>query len=169
VEIRENVATRDGYIEEIAARLLKCLEPESVRNGMYVESLTNQLSLHLLRHYASQAIAGDKFPTKLSQRKLRRAVQYIEENLHRDLALSDIAAALAISPGHFSHAFRQTVGFPPHQYVVKRRIERAKLLLRESDVPISEVANRIGCSSAGSFSVLFQRATGMTPRDYRNG
>jgi AraC family transcriptional regulator len=169
VEIRDNFATRDGYIEAMAARLLKCLEPESVRNGMYVESLTNQLSLHLLNHYASHGIAGHKFPTKLSQSKLRRAVQYIEDNLHRELALSDIAAALAISPGHFSHAFRQTLGLPPHQYVVQRRIERAKSLLRESDVPISEVANRIGCSSAASFSVLFQRATGMTPRNYRNG
>jgi AraC family transcriptional regulator len=168
-EICDNFATRDVYIEEMAARLLKCLEPQSVRNGIYVESLTRQLSLHLLKHYASQGIAGDKFPTKLSQSKLRRAVQYIEDNLHRELALSDIAAALAISPGHFSHAFRQTVGLPPHQYVVKRRIERAKSLLRESDVPISEVANRIGCASAGNFSVLFQRATGMTPRNYRNG
>lgn len=169
VEIRDNFGTRDGYIEAMAARLLKCLEPDSVRNGMYVESLTHQLALHLLSHYASPGIAADKFPTKLSQSKLRRAIQYIEENLHRELALADIAAALAISPGHFSHAFRHTVGLPPHQYVVQRRIERAKSLLRESDVPIGEVANRIGCSSAGNFSVLFQRATGMTPRDYRNG
>jgi AraC family transcriptional regulator len=169
VEILDNFATRDGYIEEMAARLLKCLEPGSVRDGIYVESLTNQLSLHLLKHYASHGIAEDKFPTRLSQCKLRRAVEYIEDNLHRELALSDIAAELAISPGHFSHAFRQTLGLPPHQYVVKRRIERAKSLLRESDVPISEVANRIGCSSAGNFSVLFQRATGMTPRSYRNG
>jgi len=169
VEIRDDFGGRDGYIEEMAALLLKCLEPEFLHNGIYVESLTHQLALHLLKHYGSDSIAEGRFPTKLSQGKLRRAIQYIEDNLHRDLALSDIAAALAISPGHFAHAFRQTVGLPPHQYVLKRRIERAKSLLRESDVPISEVANRIGCSNAGNFSVLFQRATGMTPRSYRNG
>jgi AraC family transcriptional regulator len=169
LEIRDNFGTRDGYIEEAATRLLKCLEADPVGSGIYVESLTHQVSLHLLQHYASHGFAADKLSAKLSQNKLRRALQYIEDNLHRELALSDIAAALAISPGHFSHAFRQTVGLPPHQYIVKRRVERAKSLLRDSDVSISEVANRIGCSSPSNFSVLFHRATGVTPRSYRNG
>ena len=169
LEIPDNFGTRDGYIEETATRLLKCLEAEYVGSALYVESLTHQISLHLLKHYASRGVVADKLSTKLSQGKLRRALQYIEDNLHRELALSDIAAALAISPGHFSHAFRHTVGLSPHQYVVKRRVERAKWLLRDSDVSISEVATRIGCSSSSNFSMLFHRATGMTPRSYRNG
>ena len=169
VAIQDNFGTRDGYVEEMAIRLLRCLEGESVASRIYVESLTNQLSLHLLKHYAAPGVAPDKFPTKLSQGKLRRAIQYIEDNLHRELALSDIAAVVAISPGHFSHAFRQTVGLPPHRYVLNRRVERAKSLLRDSDVPIGEVAHRIGCSSPSNFSVLFHRATGMTPRCFRNG
>src|SRR5215831_11188006 len=169
LEIPDNFGTRDGYIEETAIRLLKCLEAECNGSAIYVESLTHQISLHLLQHYANQGVAADNLSTKLSQNKLRRALQYIEDNLHRELTLSDIAAALAISPGHFSHAFRHTVGLPPHQYIVNRRVERAKSLLRDSDVSISDVANRIGCSSPNIFSVLFNRATGMTPRSYRNG
>jgi len=169
LEIPDNFGTRDGYIEETAMRLLKCLAEDPVGSAIYVESLTHQISLHLLKHYARHGIASDKLSTKLSQSKLRRALQYIEDNLHRELSLSDIAAALAISPGHFSHAFRHTVGLPPHQYIVNRRVERAKSLLRDSDVSISDVANRIGCSSPNNFSVLFHRATGMTPRSYRNG
>jgi AraC family transcriptional regulator len=83
------------------------------------------------------------------------------------LTLSAIADAVALSPGHFAHAFRQATGVAPHRYVLERRVERAKALLRQSDMPITEIADRIGCSSHSHFSVLFHRITGLTPRQFR--
>ena len=76
---------------------------------------------------------------------------------------------MALSPGHFSHAFRQATGVAPHRYVLERRVERAKTLLRDSDMPIIEIAHLVGCSSHSHFSVLFNRITGMTPRQFRTG
>ncbi|MEO9163333.1 MAG: helix-turn-helix transcriptional regulator [Casimicrobiaceae bacterium] len=83
------------------------------------------------------------------------------------MTLAAIAEVVALSPGHFAHAFREATGIAPHRYVLERRVERAKELLRQSDMPITEIADRIGCSSHSHFSVLFHRITGVTPRKFR--
>lgn len=171
-DLRDDFGTRDPYIEDTALRLLKAIESEGSIGRIYVESLASRLALHLTKHYSTwtaPAHANEKRAGTLSQHKLARAIEYIEAHLGDDLALYDIAAALAMSSGHFAHAFRETAGVPPHQYVLSRRIERAKGLLRNSDLPITQIAHQIGCSSPSSFSFLFHRATGVTPRSYRNG
>jgi len=106
--------------------------------------------------------------TQLSPHKLRRTIDFIDENLHGELTLNTLAQAVALSPGHFAHAFRAATGVTPHRYVVERRVETAKALLLQSDLPITEIAQRIGCSSHSHFSVQFHRVTGFTPRQYRN-
>jgi AraC family transcriptional regulator len=171
-DLRDDFGTRDPYIEDTALRLLKALESEGDVGRLYVESLAWPLALHMAKRYSLRSKpprVADRRTATLSQHKLARAIEYIEAHLGDNLALYDIAAALAMSSGHFAHAFRQTVGVPPHRYVLSRRIERAKGLLRNSDLPITQIAQQIGCSSPSSFSFLFHRATGVTPRNYRNG
>jgi len=91
----------------------------------------------------------------------------IDANLRDDMALSELARVVSMSPGHFSHLFRQTVGVPPHRFVLERRIERAKALLRDTELPITEIAQRVGCASHSHLTVMFHRDTGVTPRDFR--
>ena len=95
-------------------------------------------------------------------------LEFIDANLRDDIAFSDLAGVLAMSPGHFAHAFKQTTGLPPHRFVLERRIERAKAMLRDTDLPITEIAERVGCATPSHLSVLFHRETGETPRDFRN-
>jgi AraC family transcriptional regulator len=166
-EIQTHLATRDARIEDVGRRLLAGLELEGVDSHLYVDTLTCELAIHLLRHYTGSAATPTWPKTKLSPHKLRRAVQYIDENLRNELTLTAIADAVALSPGHFAHAFRQATSVAPHRYVLERRVERAKALLRHSDMPITEIADRIGCSSHSHFSVLFHRITGLTPRQFR--
>jgi AraC family transcriptional regulator len=167
-ELQENFGTRDPRLVALGKQILAGLESEGAVGRIHVESLTVQLATHLLRHYCTAPLSPQKPVPKLSQRKLQRALEYIDSHLREDILLADIAKTLAMSPGHFAHAFRQTTGLPPHRFVLERRIERAKSLLRETDLPITEIAHRIGCASHSHFSVLFHRATGQTPRDYRN-
>jgi AraC family transcriptional regulator len=168
LEIRESFGTRDPWIDGAARQMLACLEGEGEASRIAAESLATQLAAHLLRDSSPANAAPEKPQPGLSHHKLRRAIEYIDENLRDDLTLSGIAKVLAMSPGHFAHAFRATTGSPPHRYVLTRRIERAKSLLRETDLPIIEIAHRIGCGSHSHFSVLFHRATGQTPRDFRS-
>jgi AraC family transcriptional regulator len=167
-QIQDNVGIRDGCIEEIATRLLAGLESDPAANRLYIESLTHRLSLHLLTHYCASGMPVGKPPPKLSQRKLWHAIEFIEANLSQDLTHSQLAAAVAMSPGHFAHAFRQATGLPPHRYVLNRRIEHAKTLLCRTDLPITEIAQRVGCCSHSNFTALFHKATGLAPSHYRS-
>lgn len=165
-DIQVVFATRDAIIEELARRLLAGLELEGVDSHLYVDTLTCDLTIHLLRHYTT-AVVSEWPKATLSPHKLRRAIQYVDENLCNQLTLAAMAKAVALSPGHFAHAFREATGVAPHRYVLERRVERAKILLRQSDLPITEIADRIGCSTHSHFSVLFNRVTGVTPSQFR--
>jgi AraC family transcriptional regulator len=167
-EIQGRFATRDAQIEDLGRRLLAGMEIEGVDSHLYVDTLTCELAIHLLRQYTTVAVAPAWPKARLSPHKLRRAIEYIDENLRNDLTLSAMADAVVLSPGHFAHAFREATGVAPHRYVVERRVERAKELLRQSNMPITEIADRIGCSSHSHFSVLFHRITGLTPRQFRD-
>ncbi|HET8875883.1 MAG TPA: AraC family transcriptional regulator [Casimicrobiaceae bacterium] len=166
-EIQGRFATRDARIDDVARRLLAGLELEGGDSHLYVDALTCELAIHLLREYTVGSVAPAWPMARLSPHKLRRAIEYIDDNLKGELTLAAIADTVALSPGHFAHAFRQAIGVAPHRYVVERRVERAKALLRGSDMPITEIADRVGCASHSHFSVLFHRVTGLTPRQFR--
>jgi AraC family transcriptional regulator len=165
-EIRDEFATRDARIEALGHRCLAALELEGSDSLLYVDTLTCELTLHLLRRYTVNGV--NEWPkARLSPHKLRRAIEHIDANLGKQVSLAGLASVVALSPGHFAHAFREATGVAPHRYVIERRVERAKALLRQSDLPITEIAHRIGCSSHSHFSVLFHRVTGLTPRQFR--
>jgi len=89
--------------------------------------------------------------------------------LDERLTLPLIAGLVRMSPFHLAHIFKEAMGVPPHQYVIQRRVERAKQLLAATDLPIAEIALAVGCASQSHFSALFHRAAGITPQSYRLG
>ena len=167
-EIQGRFTTRDLRIDDIARRLLAGLELEGADSRLYVDALACELAIHLVREHTTASVGAAWPLARLSPHKLRRAIEYIDDNLKSDLTLASMAEAVALSPGHFAHAFRQATGTAPHRYVLERRVARAKTLLRSSDMAITEIADRVGCSSHSHFSVLFHRITGVTPRQYRS-
>lgn len=167
VEILENFGTPDPQIERIGLLLLCELEHKEIGASVYVESLANELAVHLLRRYSTAAPAAMPCANALPGYKLRRVLEYMNENFGRDLTLSEIARTVGMSPCHFAHVFKQTTGLSPHKYLIARRVACAELLLRETDLPITEVAHRVGYSNQSHFSTLFHRAAMMTPKTFR--
>jgi AraC-like DNA-binding protein len=100
---------------------------------------------------------------------LRRARDLMDREYARPLDVAELARAALMSPGHFSRQFRAAYGETPYGYLMTRRIERAKLLLRRGDMSVTEVCFEVGCSSLGSFSARFTELVGETPTTYRNG
>jgi AraC-like DNA-binding protein len=99
---------------------------------------------------------------------LTRGVRsYIEQSLGHDLSIGKLAKVAGLSPQYFAEMFRQTTGFTPHQYVSHRRVERARQLLVDTDLPLAEVAHRCGFSSQSQFTTVFQRLTEVTPGKFR--
>lgn len=167
IELLDNFGTRDAHIERIARALLAEARSAGVAGRLYVESLANQLIVHLLRHHSSAGPRVEDATASLPRYKLRRATEYIDDNLRESLALKDIAGTVSMSPYHFARVFKQTVGVTPHHYVIERRIEKAKSLLRDTAWPVTQIANQVGYANPSHFSTIFQRFTGHSPRGYR--
>jgi AraC-like DNA-binding protein len=99
---------------------------------------------------------------------LRRARDLMDREYARPLQVSALARAALMSPAHFSRQFRAAYGETPYSYLMTRRIERAKLLLRRGDLSVTEVCLEVGCTSLGSFSARFTELVGETPTAYRD-
>lgn len=98
---------------------------------------------------------------------LRRARDLIDREYERPLDVAAIARAALMSTAHFSRQFRAAYGETPYGYLMTRRIERAKALLRRGDMSVSEACWAVGCTSLGSFSASFTQLVGETPTAYR--
>jgi AraC-like DNA-binding protein len=98
---------------------------------------------------------------------LRRARDLIDREYARPLEVAALARAALMSTAHFSRKFRAAYGETPYAYLMTRRVEKAKALLRRGDLSVTEVCMAVGCSSLGSFSTRFTELVGETPTAYR--
>jgi AraC family transcriptional regulator len=133
-----------------------------------VESLTNVLCVHLIRHILGPRQLKERKESVLPRRKLNTVIEYIMENLETSLTLEQMAAVTNLSHYHFARQFKTTTGLPPHQYVIARRVERAQQILRKDDeIGLAEVALRVGFSDQSQFYFHFKRIVGITPKQFR--
>lgn len=101
-------------------------------------------------------------------KRLNRARDYLHANLRRPIGLSDAAVAACLSPFHLLRAFQVAFQQSPHRYLTQCRLDRAKFLLEKTNIPITEICFECGFASVGSFSTLFHKNCGMSPRAWRN-
>jgi AraC-like DNA-binding protein len=99
--------------------------------------------------------------------QMRAVTRHIEEHVHERTPLVALAKLVRLSPSHFCRAFRQSFGIPPHEYHIRRRIEKAKTLLAEREASVTGVGFALGYSHTSSFSVAFRKITGQTPIEFR--
>ncbi|MEU9605107.1 helix-turn-helix transcriptional regulator [Streptomyces sp. NPDC048057] len=99
--------------------------------------------------------------------RLRKARDRMDRDYAKPLDVPALARGALMSPGHFSRSFRAAFGDTPYNYLMTRRIERAKALLRRGDLSVTEVCMEVGCTSLGSFSSRFTELVGESPSTYR--
>lgn len=167
LEIVPEFRSRDAQLEAIAMLLLSEMKQESLGSRLYIESLVNVLSVHLLRKYAAAKPYLPAYEGGLPQHQLRQVLDYINNHLDRDIKLVDLAALLGMSQFHFSHLFKQSIGTAPYQYLLQQRIERAKQLLKQTDRSITDIALASGFNSHSHLSKQFRQFTSTTPKAYR--
>ncbi len=134
-----------------------------------IHSMIDQLSVYLLREHINVQRSDEIELSRAGvvDRRLRRAIEYMHDNCGRDLSLAEISQAADLSEFHFARLFKKITGMTPHNYLASMRIERARRLLAETDLPISDVGAQVGYSSQSHFTKVFREATGMTPRAFR--
>jgi AraC family transcriptional regulator len=136
--------------------------------SLAAQSLANVLAVHLIRHVLAPRQPERGRDGALPRGRLRAVVEYVEEHLDTSPTLEQIAAVARLSPYHFARQFKAATGLPPHQYVILRRVERAKQLLQAgTDLSLAQVAAHAGFSDQSRFSQHFKRLVGVTPGRFR--
>jgi AraC family transcriptional regulator len=132
------------------------------------DSLANVLAVQLIRHVLAPRQPARGPDGTLPRGRLRAVIDYVEGHLDGAPTLEQIAAVAHLSPYHFARQFKAATGLPPHQYVIMRRVERAKQLLQARTVlSLAEVAARAGFSDQSQFCHHFRRLVGVTPGRFR--
>jgi AraC family transcriptional regulator len=167
VELIETMKVKDPLIQHLGLALLDAENSAETTGRLYADSLTQTFMLHLLQNYSTANFATRETNGKLSGYKLRRVSEFVREHLEEDLSLAEIAAVADLSQFHFARAFRRTTGFTPQQFVTQQRIERAKQLLAEGDLPLVEVCLRTGFKNQSHFTTIFRKLTRLTPKNWR--
>jgi len=170
IEIVAALHSRNPVIESMARMAFDELQrgDDATATNLYADSIANLLAVELLRQYSSNRLPPEKqYVNGLSNKKLGLVLDLIESDLSKDLSLKVLAATVNLSEYHFLRMFNQSTGYTPHQYVISRRIESAKELLKKTEMSITEIAYLLGFSSSAHFTHHFRRKTGFTPSELR--
>ena len=128
---------------------------------------TLRLVSETLAQPPAESVRGSRIRGGLPPRALRKVREFIEANLDQKISIEALARAVGLSMFHFARAFKQSEGVTPHDYLVQRRVNRAKELLAATDLPLSEIAVTVGFSDQSHCARRFREYMGVCPRDYR--
>jgi AraC family transcriptional regulator len=165
VSIRQLLQFTDPQIEYIGLALKAELETAEPSGRLYADGLGLALAAHLLRQYAPLV---PRITKGLPKRRLQHVTDYIHDHLAQDLRLVQLAEVASVSASHFKVLFKQSVGLPVHQYVIRSRVDYAINLLVKSNLPLSDVALQAGFANESHMARCMRRITGLTPSSLRN-
>jgi len=167
VLIAPQFGIRDEHLHHITLSVFQEMKEANVIGRIYADSLAKVLAMQLVRRYSY--LKGLQNRGGMAPRRLRRAIDFINENLDQEqtVALSAVAQAVQMSYFHFSRAFKQSTGVSPNAYMTEQRIDRAKKLLTDTELPIAEIALRTGFASQSHFTTTFRKLVWTTPKAFR--
>lgn len=160
-------AAPDPVVHSLATALLGA---ERLGHGFapaYAESISLAIVTRLLAQAVGTGAADRPRVAPLPKWRLKRAMDYIEANLSEPVSLADMAASTGLTRMHFAAQFRAATGLPPHEYLLRRRIERAQEMLARSPTSVVEVALQVGFQTQAHFTSVFKRFSGSPPHAWR--
>ena len=156
----------DALLREVGNTLRGELQMLKAPSAAYLECVAAVVAIHLAGHHTVEH-ASVRGYIGLAQHKLKRVQSFIAEHFAERLSLAQLAELVHMSPFHFARMFKKATGKPPHAYITAQRIEHAKGLLRDTELPLVEVAGSVGFQTQGHFTGVFRKNCGVTPRIYR--
>jgi AraC family transcriptional regulator len=159
-------AILDPFMRATGNALRKDLATHGNLPATFLASLAHVLAMHITARYASvSAEAVD--PPGLPSHKLVRVRAFIDDHLHTAISVHQLATVIHMSPFHFARMFKKATGSTPHAYLTLRRMQRSQQLLRDTRLPLVDIAAQVGFQTQGHFTVVFHRQVGVTPWAFR--
>ena len=168
VHIAPRLGETDELLEQLALEVGRAATSQTTSAQLYIDHLALAIAARLIRINSPDAFSGVAFSMQgLSAAQLKRAEDYIETHLNEVIRLLSLSEASGLSVSHFTRRFKVTTGLSPHQFVLRRRVERAKRLLKHTNEAIAQIALCCGFSHQEHLTHTFKRFTGNTPGRYR--
>lgn len=167
VHMLGHLAEHDDEASSFARLLLKEAERSAPGTRLFADTVSRTLALHLVRHYSSLGPLRPGSKPSISSKRMRRVIEFLNNNLADDLSLARLAKVSGLGPSQFGRAFRAETGRTPHLYLVEMRVKAARHLLEHTTLPVTDVGFRCGFTQPSHFATMFRKITGMTPREYR--
>lgn len=162
-------AFQDQQLETLLVEMNREMRSGWAMGALYGDLIGMALSVALIRRYGELSNQLPQMKGGLSRANLNRVLAYIEENLDGELRLEELAQLNSLSRYHFARSFRESLGETPYQYILRKRIQRAKNLLLKPGTTAAQAAKKTGFSNASQFTRMFRKATGVTPLTWRKG
>ena len=163
IEVRNRFQVRDTQLEHIGWALKEEMECGNPCGSVYLDSLAIAVAMRLICYHSSKHVEMKRPNKRLSDCRIRKVFDYIEDNLAASISLDDLASVVGLSVSHFKVLFREATGLSPHQYLIRRRVERARYLLGESGLSISQIAVRTGFAHQSHLARHMHRLLGVSP------
>jgi AraC family transcriptional regulator len=158
----------EPFLSSLVGELARLSVADGRLDAAYCEAMSHALLHYLVRRHAKRAApAAGARAWDLPHWRMRRIAEYVEAHLTESILVADLASLVGVSAGHLHRAFRATLGVTPLDYIVQKRIQRAAAILAREQLPITQLALRVGISSPGHFARAFRRVTGASPSAYR--
>jgi AraC-like DNA-binding protein len=166
-DVRGRMLFDDSGLWQTIAKLKGQIGSGDPSSGLYAEALGGVLAHELLRLQGTIPSSKPTHLGGLAAWQQRRVIEFMEAHLADKVSLNDLAGLVRLSPYHFARSFKQSFGEPPHRYWTLRRIDRAKTLVANPRMSVTEIALELGFSTTSAFSATFHRVVGETPMSYR--
>jgi AraC family transcriptional regulator len=164
--IMQSLAACPPKIEHLMRALLHESLDASTEEVLGLECIATATALAICQHAGAVATATKTGP-RLAPRQIRSVQAYVETHLHQQILLADLAATARLSSFHFLRSFKGSLGLTPARYVLDRRMERARYMLKVSRMTVAEVGISVGFEDVSHFSRAFRRVVGITPSAFR--
>jgi len=168
LDLKQGVAKGDDILAGLSACLRQTQPADSAGHETIISYITSAIHAHIACRYG-RGIESVASPARggLASWQLKRARRYLEENLDKSITLADVAQTCGLSTAHFSRAFTQSTGVSPHRWLMLRRVEMVKDLLRADDLSLAEIALACGFADQSHLTRVFTSATGTPPRRWK--
>lgn len=170
IALVDPMCSRDPFVEATCRQILREMMQRDGCSRMMFESLGQQLAVRLIRRHSTLS-GSTAFAEKSGQGyrdwRLRRAIEYLEAHLSDDVGLTELAKVVGLSTSRLATLFRDGTGEPPHRWLMNRRFARARKLLGDPSLSITEIAHQCGFASSQHLATVTRRQLGTTPTAYR--